>query len=190
MAALDAALATQAAEQRVADAEEAVQRGDPGADEQLHAAEEALDQALEATVDAEFDGDDEDDDEDGGEEEEDGDGAPITRSNLFAPVPENNSDDEQESPPPDSSAEPPNNFSSVDLSRPQAELANEFPLLAAATCFEVTVNAGQTLYLPAGWFHEVTSFGSKDGHMALNYWWVAFSRSEPHPHTQSTVSHD
>jgi hypothetical protein len=32
---------------------------------------------------------------------------------------------------------------------------------------------GQMLYLPAGWFHEVTSFGSDDRdnfHIALNYW--------------------
>ncbi|WFD30591.1 hypothetical protein MSPP1_001612 [Malassezia sp. CBS 17886] len=28
---------------------------------------------------------------------------------------------------------------------------------------------GQMLYLPAGWFHEVTSWGD-DPHMALNYW--------------------
>lgn len=44
---------------------------------------------------------------------------------------------------------------------------------SAITC---TVEAGQTLYLPAGWWHEVTSQGaggSKDApgeHMALNHW--------------------
>ena len=34
------------------------------------------------------------------------------------------------------------------------------------------VKAGEMLYLPAGWFHEVTSFsGERDNlHMALNYW--------------------
>ncbi len=29
--------------------------------------------------------------------------------------------------------------------------------------------AGQMLYLPCGWFHEVTSYGKE--HMAFNYWW-------------------
>ena len=28
--------------------------------------------------------------------------------------------------------------------------------------------AGQMLYLPAGWFHEVTSYGQQ--HIALSYW--------------------
>lgn len=34
------------------------------------------------------------------------------------------------------------------------------------------VSAGEMLYLPAGWFHEVTSVGGPEagGHLALNYW--------------------
>ena len=37
---------------------------------------------------------------------------------------------------------------------------------------ECELQAGQMLYLPCGWFHEVRSYGnSKDGgHLALNYW--------------------
>ena len=39
---------------------------------------------------------------------------------------------------------------------------------------EVTLNAGDMLYLPAGWFHEVLSETTMDkkgqGHMAFNYW--------------------
>ena len=37
---------------------------------------------------------------------------------------------------------------------------------------EVTVHAGQMLYIPAGWFHEVFSSndGSDEGHCAFNYW--------------------
>jgi len=37
---------------------------------------------------------------------------------------------------------------------------------------EVTVHAGQMLYLPAGWFHEVFSSndGSTSGHCAFNLW--------------------
>ena len=37
----------------------------------------------------------------------------------------------------------------------------------------VELHKGDLLYLPAGWFHEVTSRGSKDSnglHMAFNYW--------------------
>jgi len=37
---------------------------------------------------------------------------------------------------------------------------------------EVTVHAGQMLYLPAGWFHEVFSSndGNASGHCAFNLW--------------------
>ena len=40
------------------------------------------------------------------------------------------------------------------------------------TCSHVGCHAGQMLYLPAGWFHEVTSFSSKESstHLAINYW--------------------
>lgn len=44
---------------------------------------------------------------------------------------------------------------------------------------EVWLNPGEMLYLPAGWFHEVSSFGSdnnKDNiggaHIAINYWFI------------------
>jgi len=63
----------------------------------------------------------------------------------------------------------------------------EFCRLSEATPTIVTVNEGEMLYLPAGWFHEVTSFGVQDEdkehngkgggrgegggiHLALNYW--------------------
>lgn len=54
-----------------------------------------------------------------------------------------------------------------------------YPALKKATKLQVTVAENQMLYLPAGWFHEVTSFPQpKDGncspeeavHMAFNYW--------------------
>ena len=35
----------------------------------------------------------------------------------------------------------------------------------------MTVNAGEMLYIPAGWFHEVRSVGGgAEGHLAFNYW--------------------
>ena len=37
--------------------------------------------------------------------------------------------------------------------------------------YQVTLTAGQMLFIPAGWFHEVRSTGGGDsGHLALNYW--------------------
>ncbi|KAK9868966.1 hypothetical protein WJX84_003684 [Apatococcus fuscideae] len=67
----------------------------------------------------------------------------------------------------------PRNFSQIDLSQPQDQLAKKFPKfpgLKAAQ--EVELEAGQMLYLPAGWFHEVTSFSEAPSqtHLALNYW--------------------
>lgn len=50
---------------------------------------------------------------------------------------------------------PPANFSKVDPSLPREELAKRFPLFLEAECRTVEVEAGQMLYLPAGWFHEV-----------------------------------
>ena len=38
-------------------------------------------------------------------------------------------------------------------------------------CMQVTIKAGEMLYIPTGWFHEVRSTGGGiDGHLALNYW--------------------
>lgn len=64
-------------------------------------------------------------------------------------------------------------FSAVDLSLPERTLRARFPRFPGpSAALEVTLSAGQALYLPAGWFHEVTSTGDdKTGlHMALNYW--------------------
>lgn len=49
----------------------------------------------------------------------------------------------------------PDNFSKVDPSLPRAELAERFPLFLQAESCTVEVEAGQMLFLPAGWFHEV-----------------------------------
>lgn len=73
----------------------------------------------------------------------------------------------------------PNNFSRVDLRRPLTELEVEFPGFSELSMAEVQVNPGEMLYLPAGWFHEVTSSGGEGGgHLAFNYWM--------HPPTSAT----
>lgn len=87
----------------------------------------------------------------------------------------------------------PSNFSRVDTSLPLEVLTREYPLYvdALSRSVEVTIKAGEMLYLPAGWYHEVFSqsqkkamIDSKDnedkslddcedcniGHLALNYW--------------------
>ena len=95
----------------------------------------------------------------------------------------------------------PPNFSKVVTSLPLAELKIEFPLYhevitnsryvtigddrsnkinssgslkinqGRSRSLEVTIKAGEMLYIPCGWFHEVRSTGGgKDGHLAFNYW--------------------
>jgi hypothetical protein len=67
--------------------------------------------------------------------------------------------------------EPPPSFSRVDVRLPPAELRRRFPKfpgLEAALAVEVA--AGECLYLPAGWFHEVTSYSTPGG---LAVVWVA-----------------
>ncbi|KAL7753142.1 hypothetical protein RI367_001595 [Sorochytrium milnesiophthora] len=56
--------------------------------------------------------------------------------------------------------------------------SSAFPKLASATKVTFFLEEGEMLYLPASWFHEVTSFaaatantsGDTKVHMALNYW--------------------
>ncbi|KAL5040388.1 hypothetical protein RTP6_007399 [Batrachochytrium dendrobatidis] len=52
---------------------------------------------------------------------------------------------------------------------------NQFGKLANATGIRFKLNAGEALYLPGGWFHEVRSFSSSNSteinpHLALNFW--------------------
>ncbi|KAJ3187004.1 hypothetical protein HDU85_007042 [Gaertneriomyces sp. JEL0708] len=81
-------------------------------------------------------------------------------------------EEEDDMAPPSQGLEPPS-FSRI----PAAELhlktpSGNYPLLNDATQVSFSVNKGEMLYLPAGWFHEVTSYGDADDgiHMAFNYW--------------------
>ena len=67
----------------------------------------------------------------------------------------------------------PNSFSKID---PATATVEEFPAFAKCREYVVNLKAGQSLYLPAGWFHNVTSFSSEEEkddsiHMAINYWY-------------------
>ncbi|KAL4437367.1 hypothetical protein ABPG75_004506 [Micractinium tetrahymenae] len=138
-------LARRAAETELAAAEEAAARDEPGAAKRLRAAERRLDRVLEAALG------------------EDDWGAIDDFDALEAPQPS-----------PAAAAGDPESFSRVDLHLPDAQLKRQFPLFPGkAAALECEVQAGQMLYLPAGWFHEVTSYSTADSptHMALNYWY-------------------
>ena len=52
-------------------------------------------------------------------------------------------------------------FSQVDLRLPMRQLHKRFPLFPGLlSALKVELEVGEMLYLPAGWFHEVTSFGA------------------------------
>jgi hypothetical protein len=62
-----------------------------------------------------------------------------------------------------------------------------FPLLRDAHPATCIVNKGEMLYMPANWFHEVTSVGSP--HMAINLWFHP-SRPKPTPAPANTSASD
>ena len=55
-----------------------------------------------------------------------------------------------------------------------SDSSTEFDLSKASMPFVVDINPGEMLYLPASWWHEVTSSSPENGksniHMAFNYW--------------------
>lgn len=71
--------------------------------------------------------------------------------------------------------EDPLSFSRIDLSKDDDDiLIKEYPQYAKVRHLKQTINIseGQMLYLPCGWFHNVTSTSNKKlkSHFALNYW--------------------
>ncbi|AET39834.1 uncharacterized protein Ecym_5034 [Eremothecium cymbalariae DBVPG len=54
------------------------------------------------------------------------------------------------------------------------EIERRWPLFSKANRITVNLRPGEMLWLPAGWFHEVTSFGSNKNnfHVAANYWFI------------------
>jgi hypothetical protein len=107
-------------------------------------------------------------------------------------------DDKEDDPAGDDNAKPPPppSFSRIDLSpyphdgpaeylaQADAELKAHWPLFPGLASVSVArVRSGDALYLPAGWFHEVTTYpdgrrgdeeggsgSSSSGSLALNYW--------------------
>jgi hypothetical protein len=146
--------------------------------------EDDIDKALEEALDAEMeedleaDEDDEDQQEGAQADEEDGDDqaqAVIANSTehlehinktlcgkrkILAADPQEHS--------------APKNFSCIKMDMPTDEIRAKFPhleQLKSTRMMTCTLRAGQMLYLPCGWFHEVLSEGeAQPRHMALNYW--------------------
>lgn len=56
----------------------------------------------------------------------------------------------------------------------EALAQSEFPELVGLQKHEVVLEKGEMLYLPCGWFHEVTSYATEESpaHIALNWWFV------------------
>jgi len=202
-AAARASTAKDEAEKMLEEAERAVQEGRSGAKEEYELAEEMMEAAMEALIDAEMgDSDDEEggdgDDEEGGEGDEDEDDDEDGLENAGAmglfgnagDLEDDEADDEDEEKKPsaedeeddaidftkprfvDKTVKNPDNFSLIDsnLLDYEDKLRTEYPLAVKAKAAFCEVHQGEMLYLPASWFHEVASFGSKEGHMALNYW--------------------
>jgi len=176
-AAAKASKAKDDAEQKLVEAERAVSEGRPDAQKEFERAEELLEEAMEALIDAEFSDDDFNDDSENGED-------PIE--------PLNESDKERRFV--DKTVKNPDNFSKIapHLLDNETELGKHFPEILKTKPAFCELNAGDMLYMPASWFHEVTSFGDKDGHLALNYWFHppdALDNFE-HPYTTDFWSND
>eukprot|EP00980_Cylindrotheca_fusiformis_P025751 scaffold14558_cov137-Cylindrotheca_fusiformis.AAC.16 len=183
-AAARAAQAKDVAEEMLANAEQDVADGVEGAQERLEQAEEAMDSALEALLDAEADDSE-------GEEKEDvggllfgGNGTNMTENDEDDENDEGSDEgvvvDQQESSGDvgarrlvDKTVKNPNSFSRVDFSLldNSEDLKKLYPDMLKAKVAFCDIKEGQCLYLPASWFHEVRSYGGREGgHLAMNYW--------------------
>lgn len=140
------------AERLLMDAERAVEENKEGAEQMVEEAEMELEKAMDDIIDAEMDedGDSEDDDEKECVFETFGDERRVV----------------------DKTVKDPNNFSKIkpNMLDDTDVLKESFPDFLNATAAFCTVQEGDILYLPASWFHEVTSYGGKNGHLAMNYW--------------------
>ncbi|KAL7456058.1 hypothetical protein ACHAWC_007571, partial [Mediolabrus comicus] len=155
------------AEQLLMEAERAVEMGKVGAEQLLEEAELELENAMDDILDAEMDDDDDDDD---------------NNCNGGGVIIESFGNEKQQRLV-DKTVKDPNNFSHI---KPHmlddTTLLNErYPNFLDATSAYCTVEEGDILYLPASWFHEVTSYSSdsnvegkttEDGHhhLAVNFW--------------------
>lgn len=144
-------------EAAVAEAERAVEGKERGGAERLKKAEEALDAFIEQTLEAAA-GSDEDADADLHDDFDDGEEEEARRADGLRA---------------DREDKVPDHFSKINLYDAPEKIAKKFPKFPGVDKAAVAeVSAGEMLYLPAGWFHEVESRGVKGSpiHLAFNYW--------------------
>lgn len=74
----------------------------------------------------------------------------------------------------------------------EAFAEREFPGFLRLKKMEVLLKPGDMLYLPAGWFHEVTSFGDEASpqHVALNWWFVPPTGTDAQPYEDAYWTED
>ena len=184
------------AEQDLAHAEEelelACEKGDQDelekTKENLSTAEKLMDEIMDFEVSQQGEEDFGDDDDEGccdsEEEEEEGhhstvsaeNSPPTKRRKVETKEGEGNSSSSSSSSSQKEGEEetPPDHFSKIDLTQDREEILKTFPDFSKATSMTCEVKSGQMLYLPASWFHCVTSFNlpneKESGHIAFNYW--------------------
>lgn len=182
-----AAIERTAAEAELAEAEQAVEAGEPGAQARLKAAENRLEQAMFGVLRADdSEGEDDEEFENGAfhfeESEAEGDDeSELGELDDLALDPEEEEAQKKAAKRDAAQAEItyPVSFSQVDTFRlrdgeaARREVDNEFPKFKDAKVAFCDLAVGDMLFLPASWFHEVESFGSEqgNGHLALNYWY-------------------
>jgi hypothetical protein len=169
-AAAKASYARELAEQKLIEAEQRVEQGLLGAEEELELAEEMLEKAMDDLIDAEM-GDNEEGDEDDDMDDEDYSGAIDEIEEKEDEIEEYTSNPRRIV---DKTVKDPNNFSNVTpgVLLDEDQLKEKFPRMKSATAAHCDLAFGDILYLPASWWHEVTSFGREgnQGHLAMNYW--------------------
>lgn len=165
VAAAEAAKAQAAAEWTLAQAQDALDQNVPGAKRRYEEAEAELERTMDLMLEAEMDigeGDSSDEEEDSEEQDFK---CFETKTELV-----------------DQTVKNPSNFSTLPSNLENID-PHDFPLFSQAKAAFCTLKAGDMLYLPASWFHEVTSVSSindharaqaqdksLNGHLALNYW--------------------
>eukprot|EP00041_Stephanoeca_diplocostata_P027501 m.756959 g.756959 ORF g.756959 m.756959 type:complete len:523 (+) comp23186_c0_seq21:359-1927(+) len=106
--------------------------------------------------------------------------------------------------PADATSTLPNSFSTIDLSLEESARKEKYPAFAQCGTVSCTVHSGEMLFLPCGWFHNVTSEDADEhsaattatsaatphdilwasasaadpGHLAVNYWYHPPDRAD------------
>ena len=174
-----AQLKKEQAEKELAEAEQALIDKIPGAENLLNKAEAKLDDALEDILNSYSDSNDgnlvDDYRESTSSYSSSDEIKPHNRSSFFKKQKTHHKTENIY----DRVSTTPNNFSQIIL---QNKIDfKKFPLFNKARPIFCEITAGDILYLPAGWFHNVTSYNYpslqvtkkndiQNGHLALNYW--------------------